>query len=425
MEEIKKYNIDTSCYVAIGDSITAGYTDGALCYYGQQSVYVNLIAHQFKFINGGDFKQPLISSESVGIGAAGNSCLVLNSMSNHIEPTSFKVEFLSDKGDLSIFSENIYSTHGPFHNMGIPGAKAISIVQSKYGNPDNGAGNFNPFYTRIASNPYNSSILNDVLKISPTFFTLFIGNNDVLAYALSGATTNDIITPLEGPSGIGFKASVYEIIETLTSNGAFGAIANLADLDVAPYFNAIPYNGLILNQDEALLLNDKYKFFGINFIEGKNSFLINDSVENSDQFRQIKKGEFILLDLIFDVHKDDYLRGIIPIPKKYVLTISEKLKSENAIILYNECIKTIAKEKKIAHVDVNSLLKKIRLDRIYDGILRDFKYKNGGVFSLDGLHPNAYGQALLANEFINAINITYQTNVPLLDCNEFKNIIFP
>jgi hypothetical protein len=69
--------INVSSYVAIGDSIASGYTDGGLCYSGQINSYPNLIAEQFKSIGGGNFRQPLVDQDSAGIGFSGNSCLIL------------------------------------------------------------------------------------------------------------------------------------------------------------------------------------------------------------------------------------------------------------------------------------------------------------------------------------------------------------
>lgn len=419
-----KGNIDVTRFVAIGDSITAGYTDGALCHYGQQNTYANLISRQFRHIGGGNFKQPFIHPDSVGVGFSGNSCLVLKNIADSLEPTSVSLAYIASQGDLSIFSENNYSYDGPFNNMGIPGSKAISIVSEKYGNPGNGDGNYNPFFTRMSSSPETASVLSDALLLKPTFFSLFIGNNDVLAYALSGGTL-DVITPLEGVSGQGFEESIRTIVNSLIINGAKGAIANLPDLNSVPYFAAIPYNGLILNERESILLNEKFSSVGLHFMKGKNPFIICDAEVKPFGIRTIRKGESILLDILFDAEKEDYLRGVTPIPKKYVLFSSEKLKVENTIKAYNKCLKSITDEKKLAFVDVNALLKKARTDRIYNSLLCKFNYKNNGVFSLDGLHPNAYGQVLLANEFINAINTTYNSTIPMLDSNKFKNVIFP
>lgn len=38
-----------------------------------------------------------------------------------------------------------------------------------------------------------------------------------------------------------------------------------------------------------------------------------------------------------------------------------------------------------------------------------------GLFGLDGVHPNRYGHAVLANELIKAINQKYRFNIPLID----------
>ena len=51
--------VDFTTYVAVGNSLTAGFSDGGLYLEGQQNSYPNLLAQQFKFVGGGDFAQPL------------------------------------------------------------------------------------------------------------------------------------------------------------------------------------------------------------------------------------------------------------------------------------------------------------------------------------------------------------------------------
>jgi hypothetical protein len=41
----------------------------------------------------------------------------------------------------------------------------------------------------------------------PTFFSLWIGNNDVLGYATTGGDGTDPITPSAGVAGVGFDAT--------------------------------------------------------------------------------------------------------------------------------------------------------------------------------------------------------------------------
>lgn len=53
------------------------------------------------------------------------------------------------------------------------------------------------------------------------------------------------------------------------------------------------------------------------------------------------------------------------------------------------------------------------------------KFVSGGAYSLDGIHFNAKGNALLANEFLKSINQKYNSRIPLLNANLYKGIYFP
>ncbi len=405
-------NIDVSRYIALGDSITSGYTDGALFFEGQIGSYANLIAQQFKLIGGGEFKQPLMKSESVGVGFYGNARMALPVTKNE------SPKYIASIGDIAVFSENCYASQGPFNDMSVPSAKLISLVISGIGNPNNGAGNFNPFFTRMASNPYSASILSDAIAQDPTFFSLFIGNNDILTYASSGGTT-DAITPLEGEVGIGFINSLEKIINNLTKNGAKGIIANLADIIDVPYFTAIPFDGLVINSTQANALTLLYKESGLSFHEGKNPFIITN---HDGTIRQIKSGELIILDVQLDPNRIEYLTGIKPIPKKYTLSLDEIKQIEKALCSYNIEIERIADEKSLALVDINAFIKTLHPEISYDSFSHCAIYKSNTGFSLDGLHLNAFGQAMLANIFIKTINSTYHTKIGLVDVLNYKKI---
>ena len=409
-------HIDLSKYVALGDSITSGYTDGALFYEGQLHSFASLLAEQFKLVGGGNFKQPFMKPNSVGVGFYGNSRIVLKKIGTTIIPS-----YIAHQGDLSIFSENIFESQGPFNNLSAPSAKLISMVIPGIGNPQNGAGNYNPFFTRIASNPTTTSILSDALELQPTFFTLFVGNNDVLTYASSGGTM-DAITPFDGDVGVGFKKSIESVVNALTEHGAEGAIANLADITTVPYFTVIPYDGLILDQSQADQLTIKYKEFGLQFHEGKNAFVINDSTSQTHAIRQIEKGELLILEIQLDPNKDKYLRAEVPIPKKYMLTHLEIANVQKAISSYNECIEHIAKEKNLAFVDVHAFTKTFREEITFDESSLCAKYNGNSIFSLDGLHLNSFGQAFLANIFIKVINKRYDAEIPLVTISNYKGI---
>src|ERR1051325_5578705 len=56
-------NLDFSRYVAVGNSLTAGYSDGSLYRSGQERSYPAILAAQFAMVGGGEFRQPLLNSE--------------------------------------------------------------------------------------------------------------------------------------------------------------------------------------------------------------------------------------------------------------------------------------------------------------------------------------------------------------------------
>jgi len=64
--------LDLSTYVAIGDSLTAGFADGTLYADGQINSFPNIIANSFALAGGGSvFTQPLVNDNLGGLVAGG------------------------------------------------------------------------------------------------------------------------------------------------------------------------------------------------------------------------------------------------------------------------------------------------------------------------------------------------------------------
>jgi hypothetical protein len=53
------------------------------------------------------------------------------------------------------------------------------------------------------------------------------------------------------------------------------------------------------------------------------------------------------------------------------------------------------------------------------------KFVSGGAYSLDAIHLNAKGNALLANEFIKAINNKYKSTIPQVNAGKYNATFFP
>lgn len=416
--------VDATRYVAVGGSISAGFADGALYYEGQENSFAAILANQFELIGGGEFHQPWMPLNSVGVGFTGKSRTKLGYRTDCLGVTSLgPVALDAAGGDVAALQMNIYSATKPFHNLSVPGAKSTNLLLTGYGNSVNGAGNYNPFFARMAADPATSSVVSDAVASNPTFFSIQIGEQDILEYALTGATSG-LMTPANGPAGVGFDGTLDATVSVLKVNGAKGVIGNVPDVTKFPYFNTIPYNGLTLDATNATTLNNVYNQMGISFQVGSNGFIIEDA---SAQFgiRQIQPGELILLSVPLDSIKCNKLGSLFPIPDKYVLTADEILEIQSRTSDYNAIIAACAASNGLALADVHTFLKSVKTGIVFNGIGLNANFVSGGTFSLDGLHLNPIGNALLANVYLKAINQTFGSTIPLVDATKYRGVKFP
>lgn len=236
---------DFSKFVAVGNSLTAGYADEALYILGQENSFPNILAGQFSFAGGGEFTQPLMNDNLGGMTLAGNIIapnrrVLTGSSSADLAPSVLA-------GTPTTEVSNLLT--GAFNNVGVPGAKSFHLVTPGYGDV-NGilAGTANPYYARFASSS-TARVIDDAVSQSPTFFSLWIGNNDILSFATSGGIGVDQTGNLD-PSTYGANditdptvfAGVYsETLTALTATGAKGVVCNLPNVTDIPYFTTVPY----------------------------------------------------------------------------------------------------------------------------------------------------------------------------------------
>lgn len=406
---------DFSRYMAVGNSLTAGYTNGSLYRDGQMHSYPRMLADQFGTVGGGEFRQPLLPGEHGWPWAKKILDYVTGPCDTvaTLQPTDFK-------GALDTFtsSNNIYDI-GPFNNMGIPGIRVIDFLVPGYGM-------FNPYATRMFKTPATSRPIDELLNVEHTFFTLWLGNNDVLGYAQAGGEEGATV-----PGGIGKLTQAFEfataydsVMDALTRSGAKGVVLNIPDLLSAPYFTTIPAKGLTLDKEKANLLNLNYNGTQVHFDVGANYFVIQDN-KAPGGFRQIKDGELIRLELPMDSVKCAGWGTIKPIPGSYVLTMEEVDKANKFIAEYNKIINQMATKYNIPVVDIAAYLRAAQTGVVYNGVGFTTTYVQGGVFSLDGLHMTGRGYALVANHILMKINEHYGSTIPMVDVNAHPGIMFP
>jgi len=452
-------------FVAVGNSLTAGFADSALYITGQENSYPNILAEQFALAGGGTFTQPLMSDNLGGlklngtIVAQNRFVLSVDEMGNPFPNVL--------AGDPT--TEVTTSATGPFNNMGVPGAKSFHLVAPGYGTA-------NPYFGRFQTSQ-SATVLGDAASLNPTFFSLWIGNNDILSYATSGGSGVDQTGNFD-PSTYGgnditdpnvFAGSYSALVDGLSAGGAGGVLLNIPDVTSIPFFTTVPAAPLsplnpafgpqipTLNAQFAPL-NGAFAFLGVpersivfsetsaSFVVIKDESLVDLSAQliqvlmaggldqltatllgtQYGQSRQATEADLLVLtssSVIASLNEDRLaeliglgvpaetagqlsVNGVtFPLEDQWVLTTDEQASIATAAAAYNATIEGIAMANGLGFVDARSALAQVANGGVaYDaGVLTD-TFVTGGAFSLDGVHPTARGYAYTANLIIDEIN---------------------
>lgn len=410
--EVSAGEADFSTYVAVGNSLTAGYQDGALCKEGQASSYPVLLSQQFALVGGGEFKVPYMDDGSGNDGDNNPRLrLAFTLPCNSTTPT------ISPILDGIATPFNNVSAGGPYNLIGVPGVRAIDCNLGLYSNASFG----NPFLARFCEHPGVSTLITEATRKKPTFFSFWLGSNDALLYSVRGAVDN-------GGSSLSdtavFRFNMELAIDSLTAHGAKGVMANVPDITTVPYFTTIPWNGILLDSAEAAQLNAQFLGTGITWHTGNNGFLVVDS-SVTNYMRHATSEELILLSTPSDSIACGKWGTNVPLKDANFLDAAEVHQIQTRISEYNEIISSIASKKNLALADMNAYLKTLQPGMIYNGLTMNAKYVSGGVFSLDGVHPNRRGYALIANVFIRAINSKYKSTIPEVDVTAYPGVMLP
>lgn len=389
-------------YVALGNSLTAGYQSGALTEMHQKHSYVKKIAEQAGV--GDQFIQPLIAYPGLGTYTAqGAGILKLQGFNETGSPIINPVPYaLVGFNPLDPYTSASIKNHpAPYNNLGIPGIvlgdldSAVTAVQS-YSH----SGLIDP----ILRNPAfgNTNPVEQALMLQPTLITCWIGNNDVLGYATSGGTNPAAPTPTAV-----FQGLYTLLLQKLTAGGTKVVVANIPDVTSIPFFTTVPYQVEVQGNMVALV------------------------IETAGGPRQATAEDLLLLtaqSIIGDVSGTYGPAGVpvgfdaaAPLPSAFVLDKDEIEVARTAVDEFNTAISTVAGQFNVPVVDINSLLVDASDEDGYPlaGIELSSKFISGGLFSLDGVHPTDIGSAFVANEWIATMNRELGTNIPEIDLLQF------
>ena len=441
-------------FVSVGNSLTSGFRDGALYSDGQMESFPAMIAQQMKRAGGGEFTQPMMPNNIGGF----TNLFNLSGGTDFYGKLTLKVVDGALSPTPSAPGANLDMIGGAgkkFNNMGVPGAKSFHLSIPGYGS-------LNPYFARFATSP-NTSVITDAVAQAPTFFSLWIGNNDVLSYASSGGAgvdqTGSGNSPLSyGSNDITDPAVVTQAINNyvtaLTAGGAKGVIANIPNVTSIPYFTTVPNKPIPGAPATVTALNNAYAAYNGGLAQAKglgaitqaeydarlikftvgvaNGAVIVDKDltnlgPNIPRLRMTTDKDYILLIAASQLKPSVGGGTSVPLTDKYVLTEKETAKVLAATAAYNAAIKSIATSKGLAFVDANA--KMVELSTAsgiqFDGVKYTAQFVTGGTFSIDGVHLTGRGYALIANEFLKMINEKYKSTLPMVSVNSYQGVTFP
>lgn len=227
-------SLDPSKMISVGASFTAGFHDGGLFESGQANAFPSIVANQLSLVNQsttgtplGD--TPLLFNNPNTVSSVGTGRIAIDLAA----ALAFLENGQGSLGDALVNTPGdglTPNTNSPINNFGVPGLRAIDVAVQGYGSA-------NPYFGAFQSGQ-TASVLGDAVAANPSFFTVFLGGNDVLGYSLAGGV-NDESNPLD-PTTISsvanFSAAINGTLDALTANGAHGVILNVPPVTLMPYF---------------------------------------------------------------------------------------------------------------------------------------------------------------------------------------------
>jgi len=387
-------------YVAIGNSITAGFQSGGINESTQQESYAVLLAEQMET----PFNIPVLSDPGCP-----------PPLAQAFPPQRISSEECALRSSLSPPTLN---------NVAVPEARVVDVLTnlSPTSNP----------------NPLTSFILGGQTQIemakraNPTFVSAWIGNNDVLGAALAGDAT--LATSPE-TFQTRYAGMVSELDSISTLEGA--VFVGVADVTFIPHLSrGAAYNQAIPAGQDAGAVPPNFKLescapppsgtgdVSVPFRHG--AALIGAAAGLRDELGDIAPE--ITLDCSQDRTVETTIRESIPddfgaiedsvvaqinreVRSVSLLTSQERSVLKNRVSTFNQIIQDQVADE-YAYVNPNPLFEN-NSGQIPDfpNLFDDSTPAFGSLFSLDGIHPSSAAHQLVADAIIDKINNTYGTQL--------------
>lgn len=403
-------NADFSQVVAVGNSLTAGYQSDALFRTAQKYSFPNLVSGQMEAEQ--QFNQPLISNPGISLR---NGRLELDGTADLTDPTNTPTP--TDQSG-SLLEDQVFP---PYNNLGVPGALLADFLgEDLPGQPYSERRQNNPFFDLVLDEA--DTQLEQLSAMDPSFVMFWLGNNEVLGYVTSGGDTPYV------PSN-SFQQLYGGSMQALAQTGADVILFNIPNVTSIPYVFLV--NNILLDND-TITINEQNNTFALVTPQGDipiwieqtdpgNPGSVQDTVMMTAPDTQQPGGFFLL-------HAQAELAELFgsgvgttqnnPIPHNLVLDNGEAMQAIQLVNQYNQVINSSGNSNSYPIVDINTSFSDIVES---GGITEDgvtLTPTPGSLFSLDGVHPSNRGHGIVANMAIDAINNSYDANLPSIDISE-------
>lgn len=385
--------VNLSTYVAVGTSLSAAYESGGVVDRHQVRSFPSLFARQIgktaDVIGGaGTFTQPTMNQDGIP------ALLEIKSLSPLI---------VNNTGRTTGIPTN-FAQATAYHNMGIPGALLVDLVDSTHYHASV-APVFRTNYTYFnLIQRGRGTVLSQALSLQPTIMSIEYGANEVLGPTTSGAAPST----LTGPAYAQLMTGALNAIHTLSPNTKV-AVFNVPDVTSIPYFTTFPP-------------------FTINVGTGQPTPLIGAA-------GPLAAGDLVLLPASallatgtgFPTNGVNYITGAgvgngSPLPENLILRSSEVATAQSQIAAINAVVDSVSLRPWVAKVEIHDYFADIKANGIrIGGNKYSADFIKGGLFSLDGVHPNDLGYALMANRLIEGVNARFGCMIPAVNPAQYAS----
>lgn len=350
--------------VVIGDSLSAGFQNGSLLDSQQPNGWASLVAKQANF----SLALPLIASPGVP------AVLELVSLGPPL--------VIQQASGISIGRDDPLKQP---YDLAVPGHLLNDVINT---DPVLVPTSDEELITNLVLGfPLGDtkSQMNEAIALNPTAIFVWAGNDDALQADESGS-------PSSMTAVATFTQEFTQLLSTLHSQTkATLIVGNIPDVTAIPYLT--PAATVIATVATETGLSQAQVAADLGLADGD---LVNATGESEVEtaIGQIKQG-----------------KTPTPLTDSGFLSVAEVAQVQSTIDAYNSAISQEVTAVGGILVDIHSYFQTLQSGGI---TINNYKATTGflgGLFSLDGVHPTNTGYALIANQYIDALNSSVKTNI--------------